>query len=121
MPEEQLAVIQRGTVDVLPVDELLAKLRLRRPLRVKFGADPSAPDLHLGHSVVLNKLREFQELGHLVVFLIGDFTGMIGDPTGKSETRKPLTREQLSWNAETYRRQVFKILDPARTEVRFNA
>jgi tyrosyl-tRNA synthetase len=119
--EAQLAVIRRGAVDVLPEEELVAKLREGRPLRVKLGADPSAPDLHLGHAVVLTKLREFQDLGHVVVFLIGDFTGMIGDPTGRSETRRPLTREQLSANAETYRRQVCKILDPARTEVRFNS
>jgi tyrosyl-tRNA synthetase len=119
--EEQLARICRGTVDVLPLDELAAKLRDGRTLRVKFGADPSAPDLHLGHTVALTKLRQFQDLGHRVVFLIGDFTGMIGDPSGKSETRKPLTREQVSANAETYRQQVFKILDPERTEVRFNS
>jgi tyrosyl-tRNA synthetase len=119
--DQQLATIRRGTVDVLLEDELVAKLREGRPLRVKFGADPSAPDLHLGHAVALTKLRKFQELGHIVIFLIGDFTGMIGDPTGKSETRKPLTREQVSANAETYRQQVFKILDPERTEVRFNS
>ncbi len=118
---EQLAIIRRAAVDVLPEEELAAKLQEGRPLRVKLGADPSAPDLHLGHVVVLTKLREFQDLGHSVIFLIGDFTGMIGDPTGRSETRKPLTREQLSANAETYRQQVFKILDPARTEVRFNS
>jgi len=119
--EEQLAVICRGAVDVLPGDELAGKLREGRPLRVKLGADPSAPDLHLGHLVALNKLREFQDLGHVVIFLIGDFTGMIGDPTGRSETRKPMTLEQVRANAETYRQQVFKILDPARTEVRFNS
>lgn len=119
--EEQLAAIRRGTVDVLPEDELVAKLRTGQPLRVKFGADPSAPDLHLGHTVALNKLRQFQDLGHVVIFLIGDFTGMIGDPTGKSETRKPLTRDEVSANAQTYRRQVFKVLDPERTEVRFNS
>jgi tyrosyl-tRNA synthetase len=119
--EEQLARIRRGTVDVLPLDELAARLQHGRPLRVKFGADPSAPDLHLGHTVALTKLRQFQDLGHWVIFLIGDFTGMIGDPSGKSETRKPLTREQVSANAETYRQQVFKILDPERTEVRFNS
>jgi tyrosyl-tRNA synthetase len=118
---EQLARIQRGTVDILPLEELAAKLNDRRPLRVKFGADPSAPDLHLGHTVALTKLRQFQDLGHRVIFLIGDFTGMIGDPTGKSETRAPLTREEVSANAETYRQQVFKILDPERTEVRFNS
>ena len=110
--DTQLETIRRGTVDVLPEDELLAKLREGRPLRVKFGADPSAPDLHLGHTVVLTKLRQFQDLGHTVIFLIGDFTGMIGDPTGKSETRKPLTREQVRANAQTYQQQVFKVLDP---------
>jgi tyrosyl-tRNA synthetase len=119
--ERQLAAIQRGVVDLVPLEELVARLREGRPLRVKFGADPSAPDLHLGHAVALSKLRQLQELGHTVVFLIGDFTGMIGDPTGKSETRKPLTREQVRANAETYRQQVFKVLDPARTEVRFNS
>ena len=119
--DEQLAIIRRGVVDLLPEDELLIRLREGAPLRVKFGADPSAPDLHLGHTVALTKLRQFQDLGHVVIFLIGDFTGMIGDPTGKSETRKPLTREQVAANAETYRQQVFKILDPARTEVRFNS
>jgi len=119
--DEQMRVICRGTVDVLPREELAAKLREGRPLRVKLGADPSAPDLHLGHLVALNKLREFQDLGHVVIFLIGDFTGMIGDPTGRSETRKPMTLEQVRANAETYRQQVFKILDPARTEVRFNS
>jgi|SRR5579862_1323755 len=119
--EEHLKIIRRGAVDVLPEDELIAKLRAGRPLRVKFGADPSAPDLHLGHVVALTKLREFQDLGHHVIFLIGDFTGMIGDPTGKSETRKPLSREQVLANAETYRQQVFKVLDERRTEVRFNS
>ena len=118
---EHLREIQRGTVDIIPLEELRRKLESNRPLRVKLGADPSAPDLHLGHTVVLNKLRQFQELGHVVIFLIGDFTGLIGDPTGRSETRKPLTREQISRNAETYTKQVFKILDPARTEVRFNS
>lgn len=119
--EEQLETIRRGTVDVLPEDELVAKVREGRPLRVKFGADPSAPDLHLGHTVALTKLRQLQDLGHTIIFLIGDFTGMIGDPTGKSETRKPLTREQVVVNAETYRQQVFKVLDLAQTEVRFNS
>lgn len=119
--EDQVEAIRRGTVDVLPEDELGAKLREARPLRVKFGADPSAPDLHLGHVVALTKLRQFQDLGHTVIFLIGDFTGMIGDPTGKSETRKPLTREQVRANAETYQQQVFKVLDPQRTELRFNS
>lgn len=118
---EQLREIQRGTVDIIPLEELQRKLERGRPLRVKLGADPSAPDLHLGHTVVLNKLRQFQQLGHLVIFLIGDFTALIGDPTGRSETRKPLTREQVKSNAETYTQQVFKILDPAQTEIRFNS
>lgn len=119
--EQQLETIRRGTVDVLPEDELVPKLRMGRPLRVKFGADPSAPDLHLGHTVALTKLRQLQDLGHTIIFLIGDFTGMIGDPTGKSETRKPLTRNEVRANAETYQQQVFKVLDPQRTEVRFNS
>ncbi|MGE0684847.1 MAG: tyrosine--tRNA ligase, partial [Candidatus Binatia bacterium] len=119
--DEQLCEIQRGTVDIIPLEELKRKLETGRPLRIKLGLDPSAPDLHLGHTVVLNKLRQFQELGHVVIFLIGDFTGMIGDPTGRSETRKPLTREQIKANADTYTEQAFKILDPQRTEIRFNA
>lgn len=119
--EEQLREIQRGTVDIIPLEELKKKLETGRPLRIKLGLDPSAPDLHLGHTVVLNKLRQFQELGHVVIFLIGDFTGMIGDPTGRSETRKPLTREQIKTNADTYTEQAFKILDPQRTEIRFNS
>ena len=119
--DEQLTEIERGTVDIIPLDELKQKLRRGKPLRVKWGADPSAPDLHLGHTVVLNKLHQFQELGHTVIFLIGDFTAMIGDPTGRSETRKALTREQVKANAETYTQQVFKILDPDRTELRFNS
>lgn len=123
--KEQLERLQAGTVDVLPAGELERKLeasaKKQRPLRIKLGADPSAPDLHLGHVVVLRKLAEFQACGHEVVFLIGDFTGMIGDPTGKSETRKPLTREQVQANARTYQEQVFKILDPARTTIRFNS
>lgn len=119
--EEQLRVIRHGTVDLLPEAELVERLAAGRPLRVKFGADPSAPDLHLGHTVALSKLREFQDLGHQVIFLIGDFTGMIGDPTGKSETRRALTREEVAANAETYRHQVFKVLDRERTEVRFNS
>ncbi|MFN8628458.1 MAG: tyrosine--tRNA ligase [Candidatus Binatia bacterium] len=120
-PDRQLTLIRRGTVDILPADELVQKLREGRPLRIKFGADPSAPDLHLGHTVALSKLRQFQDLGHRVIFLIGDFTGMIGDPTGKSETRKPLSRAAVSANAETYQQQVFKVLDRSRTEVRFNS
>jgi tyrosyl-tRNA synthetase len=111
----------RGSVEVISQSELEAKLKLGRPLRIKLGMDPTAPDLHLGHSVTLKKLRDFQRDGHTVTFLVGDFTAMIGDPTGRSETRKPLTREQISANAETYRGQAFKILDPKRTEVRFNS
>jgi tyrosyl-tRNA synthetase len=118
---EQLREIQRGTVDIIPFEELQRKLERGQPLRVKLGVDPSAPDIHLGHTVVINKLRQFQQLGHQVIFLIGDFTAMIGDPTGRSETRRPLTREEVKRNAETYTQQVFKILDPARTELRFNS
>lgn len=117
----QLREIERGTVAIIPRQELIEKLGRGKPLRVKWGADPSAQDLHLGHTVVLNKLRQFQELGHTVIFLIGDFTAMIGDPTGRSETRKALTRDEVRANAETYARQVFKILDPDRTELRFNS
>ncbi|SDU08240.1 tyrosine--tRNA ligase [Geopseudomonas guangdongensis] len=119
--EEQLALIKRGAEEILVESELVAKLERGQPLRIKAGFDPTAPDLHLGHTVLINKLRQFQELGHQVVFLIGDFTGMIGDPSGKNATRPPLTREQVLENAETYKAQVFKILDPARTEVAFNS
>jgi tyrosyl-tRNA synthetase len=119
--EEQLALIKRGADEILVEAELADKLRRGKPLRVKAGFDPTAPDLHLGHTVLINKLRQFQELGHHVIFLIGDFTGMIGDPSGKSATRPPLTREQVLENAETYKAQVFKILDPERTEVAFNS
>lgn len=119
--EEQLALIKRGAEEILVESELIAKLERGQPLRIKAGFDPTAPDLHLGHTVLINKLRQFQELGHQVVFLIGDFTGMIGDPSGKNATRPPLTREQVLENAETYKAQVFKILDPARTEVAFNS
>ena len=119
--EEQLALIKRGAEEVLVEAELIEKLKRGQPLRIKAGFDPTAPDLHLGHTVLINKLRQFQELGHQVVFLIGDFTGMIGDPSGKSTTRPPLTREQVLDNAETYKAQVFKILDPAKTEVAFNS
>nr|WP_282756050.1 tyrosine--tRNA ligase [Desulfuromonas thiophila] len=122
---EQMAVIRRGAVEVLVESELEEKLRTAlsegRPLRIKAGFDPTAPDLHLGHTVLIQKLKQFQDLGHQVLFLIGDFTGMIGDPTGKNETRKPLTREQVLANAKTYQEQVFKILDPAKTEVVFNS
>ena len=119
--ETQLAELERGTQEVLTQPDFIAKLRQGRPLRVKAGFDPTAPDLHLGHTVLLNKMRQFQELGHEVIFLIGDFTGMIGDPTGVSETRKVLTTEQVEANARTYREQVFKILDPQKTQVRFNS
>lgn len=119
--EQQLALIERGTSDIIQRDELLKKLQENRPLRVKAGFDPTAPDLHLGHTVLINKLRMFQELGHDVYFLIGDFTAMIGDPTGKSATRPPLTREQVLENAKSYQEQVFKILDPAKTKIVFNS
>jgi len=118
---ETLEIIKRGTDEVLLEDELIAKLESGKPLRIKAGFDPTAPDLHLGHTVLINKLCQFQELGHEVLFLIGDFTGMIGDPTGKSVTRKPLTPEQVAENAKTYKEQVFKILDPAKTKVVFNS
>src|SRR5690606_4465166 len=119
--ERQLALIARGADELLKRDELAERLREGRPLRVKAGFDPTAPDLHLGHTVLLNKMRQFQDLGHTVIFLIGDFTGMIGDPTGKSATRKPLTREDVAANARTYAEQVFKVLDRERTELRFNS
>ena len=116
-----LGLIKRGADELLIEAELVEKLKTGRPLRVKAGFDPTAPDLHLGHTVLINKLRHFQELGHQVMFLIGDFTGMIGDPSGKNTTRPPLTREQVLENAKTYQEQVFKILDPAKTEVCFNS
>lgn len=119
--DEALALIGRGADEILKVDELRQRLESGRPLRVKAGFDPTAPDLHLGHTVLLNKLRQFQDLGHQVIFLIGDFTGMIGDPSGKNVTRKPLTREDVLANARTYEEQVFKVLDRERTEVRFNS
>ncbi len=119
--QEQLSVIKRGADEVLVEAELIAKLERGLPLRIKAGFDPTAPDLHLGHTVLINKLRQLQDLGHHIIFLIGDFTGMIGDPSGKSATRPPLTREQVLENAETYKTQVFKILDPAKTEVVFNS
>ncbi|MDR1228352.1 MAG: tyrosine--tRNA ligase [Azoarcus sp.] len=119
--EAAMSLIRRGTGELLIEAELVDKLKAGRPLRVKAGFDPTAPDLHLGHTVVLNKLRHFQELGHRIMFLIGDFTGMIGDPSGKNATRPPLTREQVLANAATYREQVFKILDPDKTEICFNA
>jgi tyrosyl-tRNA synthetase len=116
-----LELIGRGAEEILKPEELAARLKTGRPLRVKAGFDPTAPDLHLGHTVLLNKMRQFQDLGHQVIFLIGDFTGMIGDPTGKNATRKPLTREDVLANAQTYADQVFKVLDRDRTEVRFNS
>jgi tyrosyl-tRNA synthetase len=119
--ERALALIRRGAEEILKEGELRERLKLDRPLRIKAGFDPTAPDLHLGHTVLLNKMRQFQDLGHQVIFLIGDFTGMIGDPTGKNATRKPLTREEVQANAETYAAQVYKVLDRARTEVRFNS
>ena len=118
--QTQLDIIRRGAVEVLPEDELIRKLKRGRPLRVKAGFDPTAPDLHLGHTVLIQKMKQFQELGHEVIFLIGDFTGMIGDPTGKSETRKQLTRAEVARNAETYKEQIFKILDPTKTIIEFN-
>lgn len=118
---ETLEIIKRGTDEILLEDELVARLESGKPLRVKAGFDPTAPDLHLGHTVLINKLRQFQDLGHEVLFLIGDFTGMIGDPTGKNVTRKPLTPEQVAENAKTYKEQVFKILDPEKTQVVFNS
>ncbi|MGE5819080.1 MAG: tyrosine--tRNA ligase [Deltaproteobacteria bacterium] len=116
----QLDVIKRGAVEVLPEEELINKLKKGRPLRVKAGFDPTAPDLHLGHTVLIQKMKQFQELGHEVIFLIGDFTGMIGDPSGKSETRKQLTHAEVAKNAETYKEQIFKILDPDKTRIEFN-
>jgi len=119
--QESLSLIQRGADELIQESELVAKLRRGKPLRVKAGFDPTAPDLHLGHTVLINKLRQFQELGHHVMFLIGDFTGLIGDPSGRNVTRKPLSLEELRANAETYKNQVFKILDPDRTEICFNS
>jgi tyrosyl-tRNA synthetase len=116
----QLELIKRGAVEVLPEQELIDKLKQGRSLRVKAGFDPTAPDLHVGHTVLIQKMKQFQELGHEVIFLIGDFTGMIGDPSGKSETRKQLTREEVVKNAETYKQQIFKILDPQKTTIEFN-
>src|SRR5687767_4209925 len=118
---QAIQTIRRGADELISESELAQKLAEGRPLRVKLGLDPTAPDLHLGHTVVLNKLRDFQRLGHQVQFLIGDFTGMIGDPTGKNQTRPPLTREEIEKNAKTYQEQVFKILDPQKTQILFNS
>lgn len=124
-PEKQLVIIKRGVVEIITEDDLLKKLEKSyiegRPLKIKAGFDPTAPDIHLGHTVLLEKMRQFQELGHEVIFLIGDFTGLIGDPSGKSEMRKPLTREEVLENAKTYKEQIFKILDPVRTRILFNS
>jgi tyrosyl-tRNA synthetase len=120
-PAEALAEIRRGSHEILPENELLERLGAGRPLRIKAGFDPTAPDLHVGHTVLLNKMRQFQQLGHHVMFLIGDFTGLIGDPTGKNATRPPMTTEEIQENARTYEAQVFKILDPDKTEICFNS
>jgi tyrosyl-tRNA synthetase len=124
-PEEQLEIIRRGTVEILPEEDLLKKIeqscKRKEPLKIKVGFDPTAPDIHIGHTVLLEKMRQFQDLGHEVVFIIGDFTGMIGDPSGRSEIRKPLTRKEVLDNAETYKRQAYKILDPGKTSIRFNS
>src|SRR6266849_9662318 len=120
-PEQQLSEVTRGAVDVHTREDLLRKLEKKVPLRVKMGFDPTAPDLHLGHTVPLERMRRFQDLGHTAVFLIGDFTAMIGDPTGRNTTRPPLSDEQIAANADTYKRQVFKVLDKVRTEIRFNS
>ncbi|MGN6227364.1 MAG: tyrosine--tRNA ligase [Dyella sp.] len=120
-PESALALIERGADEIIKLEDLVRRVQEGKVLRIKAGFDPTAPDLHLGHTVLLNKMRQFQDLGHQVIFLIGDFTGMIGDPTGKNVTRKPLTREDVLANAETYAAQVFKVLDRERTEVRFNS
>ncbi|HDO21298.1 MAG TPA: tyrosine--tRNA ligase, partial [Nitrospirae bacterium] len=123
--EKQLAIIKRGALEIIREEELVRKLRrsveTNSPLKVKAGFDPTAPDIHLGHTVLLEKMRQFQELGHEVCFLIGDFTGMIGDPSGRSEIRKPLTREEVLKNAETYKQQVYKILNPQQTKILFNS
>jgi len=119
--KQALELIARGTEEIIKVEDLQKKLESGKTLQIKVGFDPTAPDLHIGHTVVINKMRQFQDLGHEVTFLIGDFTGMIGDPTGKSATRKPLTKEQVKENAETYATQVFKILDRDKTSIRFNS
>ena len=119
--DKQLEIIQRGVDEILPLDELKAKLEKNKPLRIKLGMDPTAPDLHLGHTIVINKMKQLQDLGHEIIFLIGDFTGMIGDPTGKNVTRKPLSKEDIRENAKTYKDQIFKILDKEKTTIAFNS
>jgi tyrosyl-tRNA synthetase len=119
--EEQLNIIKRGAVEIIPEEELITRLKTGKPLKIKWGADPSAPDIHLGHTVILQKLRQLQDLGHMVVFIIGDFTALIGDPTGKSETRPQLSPDQVAKNAASYTDQVFKVLDPKKTKVVFNS
>ncbi len=124
-PKEQFDIIKRGTVEIIPDEDLMKKLeqsfKARTPLKIKVGFDPTAPDIHIGHTVLLEKMRQFQDLGHTVIFLIGDFTGLIGDPTGRSEIRKPLTQDEVLKNAETYKKQVFKILDPGKSKIVFNS
>src|SRR5437764_11804959 len=123
--DEQVEFLKKGTVDLIRGEDLRKKLersaKTGKPLRVKLGLDPTAPDIHLGHTVVIRKLKAFQELGHTVIFLIGDFTGLIGDPSGKTATRPQLTHEEIAANAETYKTQIFKLLDPEKTEIRFNS
>src|SRR5215469_462330 len=123
--DEQLSYLTKGLAEIIRAEDLRERLveaaKTGRPLRVKAGFDPTAPDLHLGHTVLLRKMKHFQDLGHTVIFLIGDMTGLIGDPTGRNITRPPLTREEIDQNAETYKQQVFKILDPEKTEIRFNS
>src|ERR1051325_10937384 len=119
--DDQLSFLEKGTVDLIEKNDLRAKLQRGKPLTIKVGFDPTAPDIHLGHAVVMRKMRHFQQYGHRVIFLIGDFTGMIGDPTGKKSTRPALSKDEILQNAETYKQQVFKILDPVKTEVRFNS
>src|SRR5690349_7045460 len=119
--DEQIAYLRKGVSEIIREEDLRERLKSGRPLRVKAGFDPTAPDLHLGHTVLLRKMKHFQDLGHTVIFLIGDMTGLIGDPTGRNATRPPMTREAIDRNSETYKQQVFKILDPAKTELRFNS
>src|SRR5881409_2057430 len=124
-PQEQLEYLRRGSVEIITEEEALRKLErsfhTKTPLTVKVGFDPTAPDLHLGHAVLLRKMKHFQDLGHRVIFLVGDMTGLIGDPTGRNVTRPPMTRAEIEQNAETYKEQVYKLLDPEKTEVRFNS